>query len=785
MDGRKILEFKEVVMEHLYPANPAHVPSDLTGLNPAHKRNLWFTVLGLILFILVYLALCGWFVWASYSLFVHGFGPGWEVYSWITGIGSGLIALFMVKALFFVKKGNLGDPFEITQETQPQLFHFLHRLADETGAPRPHRVFLSAQVNACVFYDLSILNFIFPSKKNLEIGLALVNVLSISELKAVLAHEFGHFAQRSMAVGNWMYIAQQVASHLIGSRDALDNFLLSVSRFDIRVAWIGWILRLIIWSLRSALESFFNVVVLAQRALSREMEFQADLVAVSVTGSDALIHALHKLQAADEAWETTQGFISDQIRSGKSAKDIFPIQSKIIDHSRKLWNDPNYGTVPIMPSENPERHRVFTSEIAQPPRMWATHPYNHEREANAKKRYVPNVLDDRSSWLIFDDAESLREKFTDRILSGFGTEFKQDPEILDAVDKFYAKEYLNSKYRGAYLGRSFTRYASSPNDYYEHPISDVKETLESLYPPSLSEQLERIRSLEKERNLLTALQEGYFTPPDGIIRFRGRELKKRELTGVIEDLNRDCDGAYSKLFEHDQKCRSAHLKAAEQIGQGWPEYLRGLLEILHYADHLRANLEDGRGLLNNVYAVVTADRHVSSAELLRLVSAGNQVYDALSEIHKHKESIILDSEILEKLELKDWNSGFSKFEFTPATQDNMQKWLEVVDSWIDEAIGILYALKQISLEKLLIAESKIAEKIRNPKKELEPAPIASKAVPNYPTITPGKERKLQKRLDLWDRFQTADGLVPGFLRFAVATSILGGALYLTSFAVFR
>ena len=40
---------------------------------------------------------------------------------------------------------------------------------------------------------------------------------------------------------------------------------------------------------------------MAEQALSREMEFQADLVAVSVTGSDALVNALYKLQSADHA----------------------------------------------------------------------------------------------------------------------------------------------------------------------------------------------------------------------------------------------------------------------------------------------------------------------------------------------------------------------------------------------------------------------------------------------------------------------------------------------------
>ncbi|TGK15516.1 M48 family metallopeptidase [Leptospira stimsonii] len=762
------------------------LPSEISGLNQAHKRNLWLTVIGLVLFVLVYLALSGWFAWASYSFIHHGLGGnGLELYSWIAGIGSGLISLFMIKALFFVKKGNMGDEYEITEKDQPQLFQFLHQLADETGAPRPHRVFLSPQVNACVFYDLSMLNFFFPSKKNLEIGLALVNVLSISELKAVLAHEFGHFAQKSMAVGNWVYIAQQIAAHLIARRDALDDFLRSVSRFDIRVAWIGWILRLVIWSLRSAMESFFNLVVLAQRALSREMEFQADLVAVSVTGSDALIHALHKLQAADEAWETTQGFIVDHIRMGKGAKDIFPIHSKIIDHSRKIWNNPHYGKVPELPSENPEKHRIFTSEIAQPPRMWATHPYNHEREANAKKRYVPKSLDDRSGWLIFDDADSLREKFTERILSNFKTDFNHDPEILTSVDEYYKKEYLNSDYKGVYLGRSFVRYASSPKEFYAYQVSSLKEELDNLYPQSLSEQLEKLRSLEKEKNLLIGVKEGFYAPSDGVIRFRGEELKKRELPSAIKSLEEECKKIQTILFEQDKKCRSVHKKASEEVGMGWPEYLSGLLEIHHYADHSMANLEDSRALLNNVYTVVTADRHVSHSELVRLVVAGNQVFDALEEIHKHKENIILDAELQKYLELKDWSSAFSKFEFTRATEDNMQKWLEVVDSWIDEALSALSALKHASLERLLITESKLAETIRNGRSKLEQAPQPSKAVTEYSTLTPGKERELQKRLDLWDRFQTADGLVPGLLRFAVATGILSAALYFTSFAVLR
>src|SRR5262245_40923141 len=214
-----------------------------------------------------------------------------------------------------------------------------------------------------------------------------------------------------MAVGRWVYVAQQIAAHLVARRDKLDDFLVGLSNIDLRVAWIGWILRLIVWSIRSLVESAFSVVVLMQRALSREMEMNADLVAVSLTGSDALIHALYRLQAADDAWGRTLGFINGENARKRTTKDAFAIQTHILRRMGTLYNDPEYGNAPPLPAARAE-HRVFKTELAQPPQMWLTHPLNHEREANAKRRYVPAQIDSRSAWELFDDAPALREKLT-------------------------------------------------------------------------------------------------------------------------------------------------------------------------------------------------------------------------------------------------------------------------------------------------------------------------------------------------------------------------------------
>ena len=135
--------------------------------------------------------------------------------SFCVAVPSAFLAIFMWKALFFVRSGSDNITLEITENDQPELFEFIYQLADETKAPRPHKVFLSPVVNAYVSYDLSILNFIFPTKKNLTIGLGLVNVLNCSEFRAVLAHEFGHFSQKSMAVGRWVYISEMIARQII------------------------------------------------------------------------------------------------------------------------------------------------------------------------------------------------------------------------------------------------------------------------------------------------------------------------------------------------------------------------------------------------------------------------------------------------------------------------------------------------------------------------------------------------------------------------------------------
>src|SRR5262249_29243151 len=123
---------------------------------------------------------------------------------------SGCIAFMLIRVLFYRGPVEKELQVELTEEEQPVLFQFLRKLADEVGAPEADHVFVTPEVNAGVVSEVSLVNLVVPPRRDLTIGLALVNVLNLSEFKAVMAHEFGHFAQGSGRMHSYIQVAFRV-----------------------------------------------------------------------------------------------------------------------------------------------------------------------------------------------------------------------------------------------------------------------------------------------------------------------------------------------------------------------------------------------------------------------------------------------------------------------------------------------------------------------------------------------------------------------------------------------
>ncbi|MCA3779418.1 MAG: M48 family metalloprotease [Burkholderia sp.] len=762
-------------MENHYPAGPSDVPAGFTRPGASYRRKAWLAVAGLITFIVLYLALTVWFAWTGINrllaLNAHS-GP----LDFLVCACSLFLTVFLVKALFFIKKGDYAGVIELKRAEQPGLFAFLDQVADDAGAPRPHKVFVSGRVNAAVFYDLSLVNLVFPSRKNLEIGLGLVNMLNLSEFKAVCAHEFGHFAQRSMALGRWVYTTQQIAAHIVGKRDALDGFLRQLSHFDIRVAWIGWGLSLIVWALRSIVDTGFRLVMIVQRALSREMEMQADLVAVSLTGSDALIHALHRLQVADDAWERAVGFVRGEAGAERPPRDVFVVQQAIATRLGQIYNDPAYGQRPQVPVTDAAAFRVFKAELAQPPRMWATHPQNHEREENAKRTYLASPEDTRSAWTLFEDAPAMRERMTRELIGETELAVVEPDVTLQRLDDQFAIEPLKPHYRGIYLGFPITRHAARADELYAAVPADRTLDPDTLYPASISQDLEALRALDHEHALLRSLRDGVYTAADGVIRHRGRILKHSELQPAIDSVAAERTEIRARLATLLKQVRSLHQAHAGQLSTQWQAYLKGLLHVLHYAHHAEAELRDTQAALARSWHRASASGSVNARGIKVVLASAEAVQRALVDVFGSRDDVHPGERVLAELGHENWSAMLGALGLGNPVRENIGDWLRVADSWVNHAAGCLSRLGRVALAELLQAEASIAAATRGEPLPDAPAGIPS-APPAYTTLVVDTERFQRiENPDFWERFRSASGFLPGLARAGVAVGIVGAVL---------
>lgn len=762
-----------MLLNSLYPTGPDGVPADLTAPTPAYKRHAWLAMAGLLAFVGGYLGVTAWFGLTAYRLLASGHGL-----HAVLGLVPLFAFAFLLRGLFAIKHHDTPARVEVTALQEPKLFEFLHRVADETGAPRPHRVFLSSRVNAAVFYDLSLLNLILPSRKNLELGLGLMNVLTVSEMKAVVAHEFGHFAQSTMAIGRWTYAAEQIVGQVVAERGIFDKALSAMARLDVRVAWIAYLMRLLVWSLRAVLDTGFRGVIWARSALSREMELNADLVAVSVTGSDCLIHALHKLHAADEAYDRSVKLIDAELGAGRPVDDLFAVQSKVLATMREIRNDPNYGLVAPLPEASRAQVRLFPEGLGQPPRMWATHPPNREREENAKRRYIPSTFDDRDAWALLSDAGSTRRQVTRQLLqSALGRELPPPAPIeitLEHVTRKLGRAFHDRRYRGVYLGRSVVLATKTVRELYQNPKQPGEANcgLDALYPERLTDELGHWRAVEEEHAALQALKAGLLAAPGGMLKHRGRELRRRDLARAIAQVDQERKAAAEVVLGHDRACRSAHRAAAQQLGRGWDAQLEGLLALLHYAEHRAADLVDARGHLQHVLAVAMADRRITDTELAQVLASASDLQRVLMCVATDAAIVVLPEPVAKRLQLGSWREALPQQRLiAPPSPENVGEWLGAIDSWVESLCAALEELAAASLEALVESEAHVAAcslQARDPGDAPAPAVVPQK----YATLTPGAARARETRLSLLQRVLVGDGPFAMVVRLAVAGGVL-------------
>jgi len=481
----------------------------------------------------------------------------------------------------------------VTRAQEPKLFAFISRLAAETGAPEPKHVYLSHEVNAAVFYDSSLLSLFWPVKKNLLIGLGLVNALNVTELTAVLAHEFGHFGQGTMRVGSYVYVANRVLGDIIWGRDMWDRLLMAWAASDPRVAWVAWIILAAAGLLRRLLEGLFRGLNFLHASLSRQMEFGADRVAVRVAGSDALCHGLLRASFADRCLGQTFRDLTDAGDHGHFTDDLFTHQTRAMDFLRTREGRPEWGSPPALPIDPRERVQVFSEEDAPPPAMWSSHPSNVERERHAKEHYVRSDFDERSAFALFDDAEAVRHRVTEHLLrldpKRGDVEQRPAEEVQAFIDAEHEETMHDARYAGGFDRRTLGLLGLEEKlgELQGQPAveaTELRAELGELFDDDFRDLARRRKELlEEDESLRLRLASGNV---ERHFDFRGRRHDKRDTGALLDRVGRELEGVMVRLGRADVRMLRAYARLALMLGGGHFEALRERYRFQHRVQEL-------------------------------------------------------------------------------------------------------------------------------------------------------------------------------------------------------
>jgi Zn-dependent protease with chaperone function len=192
----------------------------------------------------------------------------------------GALALLILRSLAV----HIGPPegVPVSRAEAPALYVAIDDVNRVVRGPSLHAVLLDADMNAGVVQVPRL--GVFGSRNYLVLGLPLLHVLTPVEFRAVLAHEFAHLSRRHGRLTVWIYRIRATWDQLLSSLEERQSAATGVFR------------RFFEWYVPR-----FNAHAFP---LMRAHEFEADRIAASAEGTDALGRALGRLAVANGFLET-------------------------------------------------------------------------------------------------------------------------------------------------------------------------------------------------------------------------------------------------------------------------------------------------------------------------------------------------------------------------------------------------------------------------------------------------------------------------------------------------
>lgn len=364
-------------------------------------------------------------------------------------MGAGVfVFIFLIKFIFSSGKIDRSNMHKITREDEPQLFSLIDKIVAQTETQMPKKVYLTQDVNASVFYDSNFWSMFLPVRKNLTIGMGLINGISVSELEGILSHEFGHFSQRSMKIGSYVYNVNKVIYNMLYENEGYSKLISNWSSISGYFSFFVNIAIKIISGIQWLLQKEYEDVNKSYLALSREMEFHADEVAANIVGSMPMKSALLRTELINNAYDTVLGFYGSKINENLLSNNIYPEQQLVIKHFAEINNLLYKDELPIVSLEEFSRFNKSKLVLTN---QWSSHPSIEDRVAALDKLSIQRQeISIQPAITLLSKPSVTQKELSDDLFSKIQYAVTPSPLDLHTFENLYLDEYQKRSFPKAY-----------------------------------------------------------------------------------------------------------------------------------------------------------------------------------------------------------------------------------------------------------------------------------------------------------------------------------------------
>lgn len=478
----------------------------------------------------------------------------------IGAAGTGVcVFFFIIKFLFKKHINDRSYLTEITRTQEPQLFKMIDEIVKEAETDFPKKVYLSYDVNASVFYDSSFWSMFLPIKKNLTIGVGLINTSTKQELKAVLSHEFGHFSQRSMKVGSYVYNVNQIIFNLVNDdqsyRNSIESWASMSGYFSIFAAISLFITNKIQWVL-SKMYSFVNI---RHMALSREMEFHADEVAAHIAGSVSLEESLLRIELASNSYNNVISFYDAKVSKNQASKNIYKEQSFVMNF---LATQNELEMKHDLPNVKLSESGLFNKSKLMIENQWASHPSHEERIARLRKLNIIKDTDNEHAKNLFQDFEKTEEKLTAKLFSKVKYQKGKTELELDVFKTEFEEQYNRDSF-----DKIFNSYYDNKNpDFTIQENHIVKDLLfDELFSKEKVELVYTLIALENDKKTIEAIASKELVLKT--FDYDGKKYTAKKAKNLIPKINHSISEIQKQIQQNDSDIYHYFLSSTDDSGK--------------------------------------------------------------------------------------------------------------------------------------------------------------------------------------------------------------------------